>query len=282
MPQSRIIYISRASGRPRKKTGRKSRRLIFWAGVTFVIVIAAGLFVPRIPALQITEIHMSSVPSVDGAAARELAAAMLEGTRWGFLPNRFFLAVSEGMIASQLLNRFPRLDAVDVEVSFNHLEVILRERELFGVMCRGAVQEGSQNLIAAPPCAYVDTKGIAYEEAPQSSGRLLLVIIRDEALPPVPSRVLDEHTLAVMTSILQRAGDQGIGISGFSLLARVPSEIRARAKEGFIITLMKEDDMASAFQVIKTVLDKEIKERRDELDYIDARFGNKVFYKFKE
>jgi hypothetical protein len=48
-----------------------------------------------------------------------------------------------------------------------------------------------------------------------------------------------------------------------------------------LLILNVKDDYSRVFSVLKTVLENEIKDKAKDIDYIDLRFGNKVFYKYK-
>jgi hypothetical protein len=52
-------------------------------------------------------------------------------------------------------------------------------------------------------------------------------------------------------------------------------------KEGWYILLNDKNEPDQTFSNLELVLDQEIKEKRPKLDYIDLRFGKKVFYKLK-
>ena len=67
----------------------------------------------------------------------------------------------------------------------------------------------------------------------------------------------------------------------YELISDFPKEIRVVGPEGYRVYFDRESDLQNAFRVLKTVLAEEIKDRRARLDYIDLRFGNKVFYKLQ-
>jgi len=50
-------------------------------------------------------------------------------------------------------------------------------------------------------------------------------------------------------------------------------------KEGWYALLDEETNFKTAFENMKLVLENQIKDKRAELEYIDLRFSNKVFFK---
>ena len=74
----------------------------------------------------------------------------------------------------------------------------------------------------------------------------------------------------------------GLEIVSYHFFSRVPREIRVETANGFKLWFDRTKNLSESFKVLKTVLEQEIKDRRQELSYIDLRFGNKVFYKYKK
>jgi len=71
-------------------------------------------------------------------------------------------------------------------------------------------------------------------------------------------------------------------IVGFEFSFQIQREFRALTSDGFLLWINRDDDFAGVTKVLKTVLDEEIKDRRAELEYADLRFGNKVFYRYRQ
>ena len=52
-------------------------------------------------------------------------------------------------------------------------------------------------------------------------------------------------------------------------------------KEGWSVIVTRAKEPELWLPVLRTLLTEEIKGRRNQLEYLDLRFGNKVFYKFR-
>ena len=52
-------------------------------------------------------------------------------------------------------------------------------------------------------------------------------------------------------------------------------------KEGWYVILNNENEPESSFNNLELVLGETVKEKRSKLEYVDLRFGNKVFFKLK-
>lgn len=270
---SRIIYTPR-----REQKTRPSRRVLrlALAPAALLALGAAAVAFFRLPPLQIREIKISGLQSFETRVVEERVASHLDGAYFAFLPRRsYFLADAEGL-ASALRREFPQMEQILAVKRFpNALHVAVIERSLWGIFCNAAEK-------APPYCVYIDPTGFAYDEAPQVEGALILGVERDGEPPAVGDIAVERATmdrLRLLKDALAKLDD--LAVTGFGLKTRVPGEIRVKTGEGFVLIFSRDDDFARTADVLKRVLNEEIKEKRGRLEYVDLRFGNKVFYKLK-
>lgn len=267
---SRIVYAPREN----KKISRFSRtRLFIYAGILIFIFMAGGaVYAMRLSQWQIKEISLSGL----GVLGEEEIVAVIKESFSGnlafLIPRSSFFIVSTQRLVSALEEKFPRIRQVSITKSFpNLLRVSVKERKPFGIFC------------AVLRCAYVDDSSFAYEEAPNSIGSLIIKITSDAEDLKIPAQAVDNLLFERMKLVAEGLKDKfDFDTIGYQLFSKIPREIRVTTSEGFQIYINRDDDFESVFRVLKKVLDEEIKEKRLQLEYIDARFGNKVFYKFKQ
>lgn len=272
---SRIIYTTR--GAPRTKV--LGRILLFAAAGAAVLVLSAGvIYLMRLPSLQIRDVSFSGLEPVEEAAARERIGGILGGAYAALLPRSFYFLADAEEIAAELRAEFPQAKEIEVTKTFpGRLRVEMMRRPFWGIFC--ATPEST----SAPECGYIDPTGFAYETAPQAIGGLILVVESDAERVTVGETVIEPvvmEQLSLLRDGLPAAA--GLEVAGFELRSRVPSEIRARVSDGFTLIFGRDEDFTNTLRVLKRVLDGEIKDKRGQLDYIDLRFGNKVFYKYRE
>lgn len=280
---NRILYIpkERKSFKPRKHTF--NLRVVMGGGV-MLIVIAAGMMSTRFDALRIHTISVSGTRSVSPEAIEKEISLTLEGSYLaGLVPYRFLLASPAQKISSGIKEAFPLIAEVAVKKVFpDELDIAVRERELFGILCNDRMRGSSPDEQIHVECAYVDTDGITYQRSPISSGFLIMKISTDASSTPIGVKLIERAMIERMTFLKrQLPAVVGLHATSYELISAIPHEIRVTTNEGFALVVKDGDDVNNMMRVLKTVLEKEIGSRRKNLSYIDLRFGNKVFYKFK-
>lgn len=270
---SRIVYPVKPKARR-----RFPKRIVLALGVFGgLIALGAGLwYLANLPYLSVDRIEVrgaSFLPPEEIEAV--LRDSIADRGWWGFIPRNNFFAVSGEALEHTLKQQFPAIKAVRVDKHFPHrLAVAVEERTLWGVYC---VAQGAES---SGPCFYLDTSGTAYEELSQFEGWLLPVIYG--GLPtaagaqPVPQPTLH---------YFEEARDALVPLKGVLLSAAIssstPSDVRLGLAEGWTLLVSTARPVPEWLQALETILEQEVGARRPELEYVDLRFGNKVFYKFK-
>ena len=273
--RSRIVY--------RGVDAPKKRKTIPWtlpaviAGAALLIMVGI-VYLIRLPAMQIRDVAVTGTKTLDEQGVRERIILALAGARALIFPRSSFFLADAHEIAYGLRHDFPRIRDIAIAKKFpDKLDVTITERVFWGVFCNG--RAGSSTAA----CVYIDSDGIAYEYALEPQGKLIISIQSDGAGDiALGAPVIDPAIMGRIRGLAEKIPVAiGSAVVDFELHTRVPSEIRAIAADGVMMIFKREDDYAATLGVLKRVLDGEIKDRRSRLDYIDLRFGNKVFYKLK-
>lgn len=271
MPQSsRVVFTSRA--RVSKPATRRS--VLWFLTILGSIGLVAGLwYAARLSVFAVTDIEVVGAGSAE--EMRRSVEAMITGRTIFAIPANNFFAVSSGRIRRELERQFPSAAAVDVQKRFPHRLVIrVAERVLWGVYCQR--QQGG----AARTCAYLDQEGTAYEELSGFEGWLLPVLFGPFPIQlgesPVPTSALlfFERAKAELTPL-------GAELLSAAFSTTTPDDARLSLAEGWELWVTVSRPSAEWREILETVLARDIGERRGELEYVDLRFGRKVFYKFR-
>ncbi len=277
--------IIRPSGANRIVVGKKRNRskpashfrkkIIVWTAlVIFIGVTAYVLFFSRL--LSIGTVSISGNNIVKTSDILGVVRGDLDGKRLGIFNDRNLIFLDESRIRNDLLDKFKQIKSVDIARKFpNKLQIGIAERKSALVFCGGDA------------CYVVDSNGQAYAPADFSVsafGEKNLNVLRDLSRKPIGGKiVLDSGLLQFVADIKDRLKqDLGIDIQQeIDTPALVSGDIRVQTSEGWKIFFNQSIGIGKEIEMLKTVLNDDIKDKRSDLDYVDLRVDNKVYYKLK-
>lgn len=272
----RILYTARE---PKRRIQHHSKKF-FWfsfCAILLILLMAVFVYVLRMPNWRIQEIELSGLKVLGAEEVKVKIKETIGGEYIYFLPRNSFFLLNTASLADFLRGGFPRIETVAVDKKFpDLLRVSVKERQPFGIFC---------NLVATStpvlPCVYVDRTGFAYETAPSSSGSLFIKIKSNLPEARVGEKIdpqLMDEILSLGEQLKKRIDLEAVDYEFYS---NNPRELKVKTSDGFKVIFMRGEDWNKVFHALKTVLNQEIKEKRSRLEYIDLRFGNKVFYRYK-
>ncbi len=280
---SRVIYPAKV--KPKKAF---PRRAVFGLLFLFALVLmSVGVwYALNLPFLRIERIEVRGQRLLAAAEIEQAVRDMLGGSYFGLAPRDSVFLISRPGLAEGLLDRYSVIERASVERIFpNRLAVNITERKLWGIYCdrpSARPEPGAGNTGAEErQCFYLDTRGIAYEKLSDVRGWLLPVIYAarpvtagEQAAPPSTLQYFKEADAAVALISAR--------ILSMRLATTTADDVRFDLAEGWHLLVNVSRPVSDWGRVLGTVLDQEIRERRGELEYVDLRFGAKVFYRFKQ
>lgn len=177
---------------------------------------------------------------------------------------------------SDLLTVVPKINEVEVEVKVPHgILIRAKARKEAGVWCKYNIDRLSEN------CYFYDAKGVIYETAPQSLKGSLIVYIRDGRFenPALGEKVLDQDLIEYTENLIQLLSM--VDLKPEYIFFKNNIDIHTGFNKGWEAYFLRENNIQESVENLKLVLDKEIGNRVGELEYVDLRLLNKVFYKFR-
>ena len=258
---------------------RRKRRLFYIKIAALAVVLAgsvAGLsYLTRLPALQISEINITGAEVVDEGELRSAVHEQLAG-RYFFLFSKanIFLYPKTALEAS-VLSSFKRLKSA--EFSFKNLhsvELLVTERPPQALWCGVTRDAGGE-----APCYFLDPEGYIYTQAPTFTGPVYLRFFG--ALPQgevVGMQFLPTEQFGAFVAFVEALGVQGVRPTELVLL---DTEIELYLEDGTKILFLRKQELPRVLDnLLSVLLSPTFKGKEDlNLDYIDLRFGNKVYYK---
>ncbi|MBI2574206.1 MAG: hypothetical protein HYV78_02340 [Candidatus Wildermuthbacteria bacterium] len=201
----------------------------------------------------------------------------------GFATTRSIFLVSKADVRSRVLQEFPELAALSLDKTLpNTLFAVAQERIPSAVWCAAS---GGQ-------CFLADKEGIAYKELDGNAfveWSSQLPVLHDSLganSMKAGAKAIDAALLEALlkfrdgTSSVQLAGGEALSFVSFDFLSA--ERVRAVAKEGWDAYINPEENLAWQSVKLKAVLEKKIPaESRRFLEYIDLRFGDQAYIKYK-
>ncbi|MBI4133878.1 MAG: FtsQ-type POTRA domain-containing protein [Candidatus Terrybacteria bacterium] len=273
-PTSRIVYLRE----PRKPKHFPWQKTILRGSilVTLAALLGGALYLVRAPFLRVTEVRVLGAHAVSASAIEAVVREELSGNEFLVIPRDNLLFVSAGRIRETLAREFGGLLDIRVNREFpKRLGITVSERDLWGIACDEVPRNG-----VSGHCFYLDRDGTTYEEVSGVSGWLLPVIYLNRTVAEGASAVPSE-----LISLFDRSRDALGGIHeqllSMTVATATPGDVRLRVAKGWELLITSDREPVEWAKMLKTLLEDEIGERAGRLDYLDLRFGNKAFYKFR-
>lgn len=256
------------------RIGLKIGLVVLW--VAFLGVSGYALFLSGL--LSINKIEVTGVKTLRSGNITQFIGETLQGAYMGFVPKNNLVLISGSQIANAITGKFRIAASAVVTKHFpDKLEIVIVERQGVVVWCSGE------------QCAFIDEQGYAYESADSATVQAdnsELLIVRDEGQRPIElgQYVVDPEYLVFVISLREALQKKNGFIT--ERIYRTPSavsgEVRVRTLDGWEIYVDQARGVEGSTQVLKLFLESSFKDRnRNDLEYIDIRTENKVYYKFK-
>lgn len=270
----------------RFKTIKKEERvkrwkdIFFWFSFTvaFLTIMWSFFFSPF---FKITEIKL---PENDVVTNNNIHELILSSAPLNLGENIFIL--SKNQIKSDLAALFPTITDISIKKEpFHGLIVNFEKRIQIGIWCRPAGDPRLQNgqEPQSDNCYYFDKEGIVFKEAPQTEGALILKMEDFEKKEvSLGDQVLSNKQLTFITKLNNKIIENNqFKIIKFKIAPSAIIDLEAITSKNWSIYLDQNQDPALAANNLLTILNEVLKNKTDNLDYIDLRIPSRIFYKMK-
>lgn len=263
-----------------KKMERKRRIRQILIILALAVLIGTPIYLLRTSRFLISAVEIKGNAVTPSEKIQAITAQDLAGNYLWIFPKSNILLYPKQKIKSDLLSQIPRLKSVDVSLSSpRSLRVSVLEREPFALYCRDV---SNPNVPAG--CYFLDQSGYIFAEAPAFSNGVYSVYGSDPALEsPISSIYMSEEEFAPLDPFIKSLSEAGLYPQAFTLKG---DEYDLTLSNKALIKWNKDDDLEKVKSNLESfVLDPAFSQESGGLDhilYIDLRFGNKVFYKFRD
>ena len=248
----------------------------------FAIIFSFLVYLSRLNNLNINEIEISGNKVLDTEIVRATAEELIAGKYLWLFPKTNIFLYPANNIKSGLFNKFKRLKDINLSVKNNKiLEISLTERIAQYTWCGPIPTATEEN------CYFTDESGYIFDEAPYFSGNVYFKFYGNVD-NPIGSYFLKQNFkqlisfkdilidlgLKPVALYITTDGDIQVFLSGGTTLVDTPK-----------IILKENADFQNVAENLQAALNTEplqskFKNNYAKLQYIDLRFGNKVYDKF--
>jgi len=276
----------------KKKRRRGLQSKILLLILAFFILFTSLVFIFRIDKLNIETITIAGNKVVDTELIEEVIQDNLKGYYLYFLPKSNFLLFPENKIENELAAKFGRLKDISISLGGSKtLSVSLTEREGKYIWCGENLPDAAVQTNESL-CYFMDDSGYIFDAAPYFSGSVYFKFFGPLDLnetgnplgtyfaPEIFDKLVAFKDALISMNIkpvfvLVKNEDIEIYLSSNVVSVDAPKII---FKSDFELEKLSENlQTALATEPLKS----NFKNKYSSLSYIDLRFGNKVYFKFR-
>ena len=265
---------------------KKRERLFIKIGVFFLVLIMLIGIVSYVSHRK--EIRISKVELYGGVLVRQsdIEAEILQflyGSYFWLFPKGNVFLYPKNSLENYLKEKFKRIDTIDIQrKKFDSLSVKITERKPEALWCDLPVPE----MGTPEHCYFMDSNSTIFVEAPYFSGD---AYFKYYGLMSTSTTVIGREYMASSTQfsdISKFISDiRKLSVSPVYLLAKDNGEFTLVLSTGAEIYFDTKESLSKTSSNLNALLSSDVFPTSSDptinVDYIDLRFGNKLFYRLK-
>lgn len=252
-----------------QQSTNKTNRLKQIIFVIFLVLVLQSIF--QIKLFRLTQIEISDNQELVADEVKSFVQSQLDRSRLLMFKNNNYFLVKINRLTKDLISNF-NLDGAEVTKSFPHTIKIKLQEKI------------SQFIWQRDDTLYlVSSKGALNRqiEAPSENTEKYLILQDFRATKPASDQILNENELNLINKI---ASAWSIAFSDNNSLTKIYlgddlSQLNVQVKAGYTIKLDATKDINEQLDNLKKVLAENIITDPNSVEYIDLRFGDRIFFK---
>lgn len=255
----------------RKSIFRIFKNRFFWIVVLILLVLGAVFYFFLFSSFfQINEIKISGNEKVPTEEIKTIVSEQANRKIF-FLDSWNILLIDFKKTSQKLLEKFPQIDGVNLKRKFpDTVETNIKERIPIGIWCQ------------ADRCFYFCKKGVIFEEG-KAETELIIKPEIEEAEIFLGKEVLGENKIEEILKIQRNLEKQmDVRIKEF-VISLDGKKLIVKTEDAWEIYFGLGENVSDQLFNLDLVLKEKIPpESKGNLEYIDLRFENRVYFKYKE
>ncbi len=260
-----------------QKRRRSFKRVSIFFGIGIVAIFIGLIFFLRMDRFQIRDVNIVGVRIIQESDLRKSVEDTLSGSYVWLIPKSNTFIYNLGTLKSYLLKEFPGIQSITLaRDGFNKISLNIEERKPHVLWCPNKDEVDQQ-------CYFIDDTGLLFAEAPSFSGNVYFIFRgKLDKDTPLGARLMSQQDFTsfeqFISLITKNLRVDIVGVT-FKDVGDFDLGLASGAKILFNKTLSY-DDMYNNFSSVLTS-GQFASSTIDSLEYLDMRFGNKIFFKNK-
>ncbi len=274
---------------PLRARRRKVRALISFGALVLIAGIVYGVsLISYLPRFSIQTIEVSGAKEVPVSLITKYVEMELYDGSHRILSRSNLFLYPRTSIEKAVAGYFPRIRTASISresLLAQAITVLVEERAPYARWCPSPFAPGKP----AGDCFLMDDGGFIFADVATSTDALKTHYVFRGAIATSTSPIGQQFLpgrLSGILALLDRLGQAGRSAESVSVESEQDFEVTVSpaegAKRGFIVRASFGNDGGAVVRNLELVLSSDILRGKEaELEYVDLRFGNRVYYKFK-
>jgi len=281
----------------KKEKQKTFRKKLLWAVFFLVLFFLSLIFLSRWKEMNIENVQVSGNKVLETKIIEQKVREKISGNYFWVFPKTNFIIYPQKEIATDLKNNLKRIKDVFVnDRNIKNLEINITEYNAEYLWCGISPVEkkevAEEDFLEKNKCYFMNEDGYIFDEAPYFSGEVYFKFYGNNALNlenPLGTYFFEKD---FNRFIYLKKSIEELGIKITSLFVMDNGDVKILLSPKIInqknpeIIMKLDSDFTKAIENLQSILNTEplqtdFKNKYSSLLYIDLRFGNKVFYKFK-
>lgn len=260
-----------ASSRIKERGNIRRRIALMLKALVLSALLISPIFLLRADFMQIQNMEVVGAQVLNEASIKELAASFATGNKFLVIPKSNIMVFDEKELADNLAEKYGRLESVEINKKLYNktLEIKVKERKSDFLWCAGNDE-----------CYFMSSDGVIFEKSLLTNIPETLIFRGAVEGDPLRKSFATTEAMTNYLSLVSTLDEAGFPVSSINI--QTPNKAYAATVIGDVIFNPEENNLnlagSNAATLIKSL---QSKHSTSTFEYIDARFGNKVFYKLK-
>lgn len=268
LPQSKI--------KARKR--RRRVRIAIVVAVACVVVVGALAALFHAPFLRVTDVSVTGAQMLNAGEIKALVQQKLSGNYLFIFPKDDILLYPQTSLEQDLLAAYPALKSVEVHAdNFHTVGVVLHERQAAAAWCPSASSGQAQD------CYLMDEDGVVFAPLFATSTDLYVTYSGAASGDKLPKQYLTADMFQSLAAFVAALSQTELGDPIRQVAVDEHNDARAYFQNNFLLIFSINDPAGDVFErfTLARKADPLAGHALSDIEYVDLRFGDKLYYKLK-